>query len=692
MIKIEHLYKTYHNKSGNVTALFDVNLELKGCGLFLILGPSGSGKSTLLNIMAGNDKDYDGTFNSDDKIVYMAQSERLFLDMSVNDNVKIITRDTRKANELLRYFGLEEFKDKRAKLLSNGQRKRLELLICLLLKAEVILIDEPTASLDHDNALKIMELLKELSKSIMIVVVSHDLDLCKKYSDRVIYLEEGQIKYDEDKRKEIIAIKKENKIKRNLKDYFKLALLDLRSRIAYYGLYLFLIVFISLVLLMLVNIFLSANKESNYLDTFKNGENIVESLPKTTVPNSDESYLSYDDLYGNYRYQSVKEPTYHFEDYDYFYLDDVTKTLDDEDLLAVSAFYSSMYRDSDQVINEITTYYEDDEDKAFYPLTHYDNLITKTPEYKKGEYNKIYHELFLIDKSKYLKALEDGVIKESISYNLLSDAIRQKVRLYTLINPDENMPILKGQLPNASNEILIDQKTADILMKMYELEDMEMLLGKKVDIGVFSSFSRVKDLSFIWGYESEEDIDILEYLNNADDPDMEVKRHYYKAFKENIKDYNDYLPFECFEYEISGITAIENDNYALIFKGGSLMESELWSYYVKDLSKLKFEYVSYIYKPGSDYSDKVTKLSANYKLENTDLILQSTLLKDDVAYKDLSSLMPYLFAILVIGLILIVALRLINIKRIKKESAGMSRHLHFPSLSCADWMPTLVRR
>ena len=678
MIKIEHLYKTYHNKSGNVTALFDVNLELKGCGLILILGPSGSGKSTLLNIMAGNDKDYDGTFISDDKIVYMAQSERLFLDMSVSDNVKIITQDKEKADELLRYFGLEEFKDKRTKLLSNGQRKRLELLICLLLKAEVILIDEPTASLDHDNALKIMELLKDLSKTRMVIVVSHDLDLCKKYSDRVIYLEEGQIKYDEDKRKEIIAIKKENKIKRNLKDYFKLSLLDLRSRIAYYGLYLFLIVFISLVLLMLVNIFLSANKESNYLDTFKNGENIVESLPKTTVPNSDESYLSYDDLYGNYRYQSVKEPTYHFEDYDYFYLDDVTNTLDDKDLLAVSAFYSSMYRDSDQVINEITTYYEDDEDKAFYPLTHYDNLITKIPEYKKGEYNKIYHELFLINKSKYLKALESGIIKESTSYNLLSDAIRQKVRLYTLINPDENMPILKGQLPKAANEILIDQKTADILMKMYELEDMEMLLGKKVDIGVFSSFSKVKDLSFIWGYESEEDIDILEYLNDGDDPDMEVKRHYYETAKENTEDYNDYLPFECFEYEISGITTIENDNYALIFKGGSLMESKLWSYYVKDLSKLKFEYVSYIYKPGSDYSDKVMKLNASYKLENTDLILQSKLLKDEVAYKDLSSLMPYLFAILVIGLILIVALRLINIKRIKKESAGMSRALYAP--------------
>ena len=147
---------------------------------------------------------------------------------------------------------------------------------------------------------------------------------------------------------------------------------------------------------MLVNIFLVANKESNYLDTFKNGENIVESLPKTTVPNSDESYLSYDDLYGNYRYQSVKEPTYHFEDYDYFYLDDVTNTLDDEDLLAVSAFYSSMYRDSDQVINEITTYYEDDEDKAFYPLTHYDNLITKIPEYKKGELKTMFQKQWVL--------------------------------------------------------------------------------------------------------------------------------------------------------------------------------------------------------------------------------------------------------------------------------------------------------
>ena len=299
VIDIRDLRKYYLIGDFVVRALDGINLEIKKGDFTAIMGPSGSGKSTLLNIMAGNDKDYDGSFISDDKIVYMAQSERLFLDMSVSDNVKIITQGEEKADELLRYFGLEEFKDKRTKLLSNGQRKRLELLICLLLKAEVILIDEPTASLDHDNALKIMELLKDLSRSMMIIVVSHDLDLCKKYSDRVIFLEEGHIKYDEDKRKEIIAIKKENKIKRNLKDYFKLSLLDLRSRIAYYGLYLFLIVFISLVLLMLVNIFLSANKESNYLDTFKNGENIVESLPKTTVPNSDESYLSYNDLYGN---------------------------------------------------------------------------------------------------------------------------------------------------------------------------------------------------------------------------------------------------------------------------------------------------------------------------------------------------------------------------------------------------------
>ena len=677
MLKIKHLCKTYHNKSGDVTALLDIDLTIDNTGLYVILGPSGSGKSTLMQIIAGVDKDYSGDIDCKDKVIYMKQDIHLFDDMPLIDNIKLITDDKKIIDPLLKHFDLDKHIKKKVKKLSNGQKKRLELLICVLLKPDILLLDEPTSALDRDNANKIMRLLDGLSNVMTIIMVTHDIALAYDHAYKVIEIEDGKIEKiiamnDSDNKR----ITHQRKGKRKLKDHFGLALKELYSRLPYQLGYMVLLMVVSFFLIILINIFLSINSERDYTEVFKNGENIIESLPDNKVMNDRDSELGFDDIYGSYAERVASGISYHFKDYDKIKATDIKRSIqDDPNILAVNAFYDPLYRDDDQIIDEITTYYESSEDKAFYPLTHYDNDIVKIPEYKNTEYNKIYHELFITDIDKYIEVIKSGVLKADSGIDLERDARQNEVHIFTLVNTDEDLPIIMGTLPQTSDELLIDDNFAQILMKVYGIDNRKELVGKEIDVSSFSGFSKVKELSFVFSMPNDTDIDIMTYIeeNEAEGRDMSAMRNYLTNAQTSLDsgnyDYNDFLPFESFQYKIVGISSIENDDMAMGFCGGELFEGELWDYYIMDKEDLEFEYAEYILKPNTDYDASLTKLKNDLTLTGNDLYFQNEIIDDIVySYEDITSLIPYLLAILIISLFVLIIYRISDIKRIKKEN------------------------
>ena len=199
-----------------------VSLSFPNKGLISILGKSGSGKSTLLNLIGGIDKPSEGTvyFNNENinkfkekKLVafrsqtvsYIFQHYHLLESQSAIYNVMLpalISGETykcarKKAEDLLDSFSIsKELFDKRCADLSGGEKERIAILRSFINKPKVILADEPTGALDKNNALLTMEMLKKLSKTCLVIMVTHNASLAEQYSDRIIKMSDGKVVAD----------------------------------------------------------------------------------------------------------------------------------------------------------------------------------------------------------------------------------------------------------------------------------------------------------------------------------------------------------------------------------------------------------------------------------------------------------------------------------------------------------------
>ena len=225
MIQLLHLTKVYKRKSSqeDVIALEDVSLAFPEKGFVAILGASGSGKTTLLNIIGGLDKPTSGNmivdglsannFTSKDwdayrnnKIGFVLQNCYLLPHLNVKDNVKIKLQICRKKGQIaeelvqkaLKNVDLLDKQFDRPKALSGGQKQRVAIARAIVNKPTVILADEPTGALDSKTGTQIMELLKELSKNHLVVMVTHNNEYASKFADRVIELKDGKIIEDTD--------------------------------------------------------------------------------------------------------------------------------------------------------------------------------------------------------------------------------------------------------------------------------------------------------------------------------------------------------------------------------------------------------------------------------------------------------------------------------------------------------------
>lgn len=221
MLKLENITKIYEGKNFKQIALNDVTLAFRNNEFVSILGPSESGKTTLLNIIGGLDKYTYGNLIIDgvstrkykerdwnnyrsNKVGFIFQSYNLINHQTVLSNVLLSLNIAGKpkkesiklAKKVLKDVGLENYIKKKPKELSGGQMQRVAIARALVTNPDIILCDEPTGALDSQTSIQIMELLKEISKEKLVIMVTHNVTLANKYSDRVIALNDGVITYD----------------------------------------------------------------------------------------------------------------------------------------------------------------------------------------------------------------------------------------------------------------------------------------------------------------------------------------------------------------------------------------------------------------------------------------------------------------------------------------------------------------
>lgn len=236
-LKLDHIKKIYDLGDTKVEALKDVSLCFNENEFVSILGPSGCGKTTLLNVIGGldkytkgdliingistkkyKDKNWDAYRNT--QIGFVFQSYNLISHQTVLQNVEIALtlsgvskKERRKrAKEVLNEVGLSDQIHKKPNQLSGGQMQRVAIARALVNNPSIILADEPTGALDSKTSVQIMEILKEISKTKLIIMVTHNQELAKKYSNRIINLLDGNIISDNsDLREDSIIIEKNKK-------------------------------------------------------------------------------------------------------------------------------------------------------------------------------------------------------------------------------------------------------------------------------------------------------------------------------------------------------------------------------------------------------------------------------------------------------------------------------------------------
>lgn len=221
MLQLKNISKQYETIGSNVQALHDVNLQFRDSEFVSILGPSGGGKTTLLNIIGGLDKYTDGdliingvsTKQYKDRdwdsyrnhtVGFVFQSYNLITHQSVLQNVELALtlsgvskKERRKrAIEALQSVGLGDQIYKKPNQMSGGQMQRVAIARALVNNPDILLADEPTGALDTNTSEQIMDLLQEIAKDKLVIMVTHNPELAERYSSRIIKILDGKITDD----------------------------------------------------------------------------------------------------------------------------------------------------------------------------------------------------------------------------------------------------------------------------------------------------------------------------------------------------------------------------------------------------------------------------------------------------------------------------------------------------------------
>ncbi|MBU1094762.1 MAG: ABC transporter ATP-binding protein/permease [Firmicutes bacterium] len=220
MIRVEGLHKYFfRHKKNEIHVLNDMTIDFPDTGLVVLLGPSGSGKTTLLNVIGGLDNIQQGTIEFDNQVIhgyntgtwdklrnesigYVFQNYNLLPHLSVFDNIALVLKMMgisdpeiveNRVNYILNAVNMYPYRKKKSTQLSGGQQQRVAIARALVKNPRVIIADEPTGNLDSKNTLDIMNIIKEISKQKLVVLVTHEKDIAKIYGDRILEIKDGVV-------------------------------------------------------------------------------------------------------------------------------------------------------------------------------------------------------------------------------------------------------------------------------------------------------------------------------------------------------------------------------------------------------------------------------------------------------------------------------------------------------------------
>ena len=221
MLHLKNITKTYITGDFKQQALQDINLKFRDCEFVSILGQSGSGKTTMLNIIGGLDKytsgdliingkstkkykDRDWDTYRNHSIGFVFQSYNLIPHQTALSNVELAltlsgvpkSEARKRAIKVLEKVGLKEHMNKKPSQMSGGQVQRIAIARALVNDPDILLADEPTGALDSDTSLQIMDLLKDIAKYKLVIMVTHNSELAEEYSTRIVRLSDGKITGD----------------------------------------------------------------------------------------------------------------------------------------------------------------------------------------------------------------------------------------------------------------------------------------------------------------------------------------------------------------------------------------------------------------------------------------------------------------------------------------------------------------
>ncbi len=607
-MRIINLRKEYHNKHNTVLALDNVNLDFDEKGLTIILGPSGSGKTTLLNILAQIDDDYQGTINDPLTVSYLTQNIELFENLSVEDNIELVGNDKQKVKEYLERFNLIDIKNKKIKKCSQGQKRRVQVLCAYLNDKQMLVLDEPTSALDHDNAVNIMEMLKEIAREKLVIMITHDIALANEYADRLLEIDKGSIIKDT-----IIAhhgsIDKQPKaiVRPSLKNNLIFVLKDLASCPFKFALTVFLSTVCLLAIFLMINVLVSVNQEVDYLEAIAAGDSIVVTYNDDMISKK-EMKENYQPFKSGLRDDYFPKVYIEYDNIPYDRLADTLETVDGIAAVEVNTDHDLYYVDSDRLYQEVLgkdqKIYKcmptlSDEDGTtsigypFKPLT--SPFISNIVLPSVNEYNENKDSIKMFDAHK--------------------EVATNGLNFFHVVDDSWDIPLLYGEPMFEANDIIIDMQTATLWQQLNGIEEIEDLIGTKIELKVCTWAS-------IWLFEDD--------------------------FREAVAAEN-YDFFDSYDYTIKGITSLNNDDMRIALVNEGILEDQILASVVIDSEELDFKDVKFILEPNADYGEVCAKINENLGLTKTSFVQKSKITSDNVALeRNNEALIAYICGVILV--------------------------------------------
>lgn len=637
-MKLSHISKTYYNKNNTVKALRDINIEFDSTGLVVILGPSGCGKTTLLNIISGDDTSFEGEKIDTCSLSYLTQDVDLFESMTVFENLLIVNEDRKLIQSYLEKYGLSEHKNKKVKKCSFGQKKRVQFIRSLLQNPGLLLCDEPTAALDHDNSEQLMQDIKEVSKDMLVVLVTHNIALAEKYADRIIHMGKGIIEKDERIHKVSQQLPTKLKDKKNLIQTIRLTAFELKSRILENFIYVIFVLFGTISIFATFSLYFTIEKQTDIKEIYKTGSNLVYSYPIDSTKK--------EEFDGKYAI-----------DFDFYYYEDILEVVETyPEIIGVEAFY-----DDDTYLKSIRmtsithaqmapatfktvdyTGYDEENGVSYIKFNiPYDNAFFVNDAYKDklAEYKRLKNQ----NRLKYYGFDElTGLYGETFDYPLLNleeQSTDFGFSFFDLVH-DEKIPVLYGTYPTRNNEIIICKNTADLLMSYIGYSSYEEMMNSTITVGVYGRANLLAENTSIDYFYDDETANVRELI----------------------------------DLKITGISSVENDTMRMVFFNNEFAKNAITSHFVENYDDLYFEYVRFIVDPESDVEAFIEKVNKSFNNEKSMFYLGNVGMSSTVSYRDFSNLFIFGMSIMLVYLAGMIIYYVFNRKRILKERRMMKEY------------------